>query len=81
MLWIIYISKITTEFFWLKVVSTLLLNVIPENGIPLNLTGKAKIPGKAWVKEPPRPVPGYNPDVMCESQVIYNNKTYCSYNM
>lgn len=53
-----------------QVVSTLLLNVIPENSIPLNLAGKAKIPGKAWIKEPPRPVPGYNPDIMCESQVI-----------
>ncbi|XP_056626087.1 DNA-directed RNA polymerase I subunit RPA1 [Triplophysa dalaica] len=53
-----------------QVVSTLLLNVIPENSIPLNLAGKAKIPSKAWVKEPPRPVPGYNPDLMCESQVI-----------
>lgn len=53
-----------------QVVSTLLLNVIPENSIPLNLTGKAKIPGKAWVKESPRPVPGYVPESMCESQVV-----------
>ncbi|XP_073710148.1 DNA-directed RNA polymerase I subunit RPA1 [Misgurnus anguillicaudatus] len=53
-----------------QVVSTLLLNVIPENCIPLNLTGKAKIPSKAWVKEPPRSVPGYKPEVMCESQVL-----------
>nr|XP_033807728.1 DNA-directed RNA polymerase I subunit RPA1 isoform X1 [Geotrypetes seraphini] len=53
-----------------QVVSTLLINVIPENHIPLNLSGKAKINGKAWVKEPPRAVPGFNPDSMCESQVI-----------
>uniref|UniRef100_A0A8B9KTY7 DNA-directed RNA polymerase subunit n=1 Tax=Astyanax mexicanus TaxID=7994 RepID=A0A8B9KTY7_ASTMX len=53
-----------------QVVSTLLLNVIPENHIPLNLTGKAKIPSKAWVKEPPRSTPGYQPDSMCESQVV-----------
>uniref|UniRef100_A0A672TDP6 DNA-directed RNA polymerase subunit n=1 Tax=Sinocyclocheilus grahami TaxID=75366 RepID=A0A672TDP6_SINGR len=53
-----------------QVVSTLLLNVIPENGIPLNLMGKAKIPSKAWVKEPPRAVPGYRPETMCESQVV-----------
>ncbi|XP_073676380.1 DNA-directed RNA polymerase I subunit RPA1 [Garra rufa] len=53
-----------------QVVSTLLLNVIPQNSIPLNLTGKAKIPGKAWVKEPPRAVPGYNAEAMCESQVV-----------
>ncbi|MBN3323709.1 RPA1 polymerase, partial [Atractosteus spatula] len=53
-----------------QVVSTLLINVIPEKHLPLNLSGKAKIPSKAWIKEPPRPVPGYNPDSMCESQVI-----------
>ncbi|KAK2092788.1 DNA-directed RNA polymerase I subunit RPA1 [Saguinus oedipus] len=53
-----------------QVVSTLLINIIPEDHIPLNLTGKAKITGKAWVKETPRSVPGFNPDLMCESQVI-----------
>ncbi|KAJ8015168.1 hypothetical protein DPEC_G00023340 [Dallia pectoralis] len=54
-----------------QVVSTLLLNVIPENHIPLNLTGKAKIPSKAWIKVPPCPVPGYRPETMCDSQVIF----------
>lgn len=49
--------------------STLLINIIPEDHVPLNLSGKAKIGGKAWVKESPRPVPGFNPDSMCESQV------------
>uniref|UniRef100_A0A672K4P8 DNA-directed RNA polymerase n=1 Tax=Sinocyclocheilus grahami TaxID=75366 RepID=A0A672K4P8_SINGR len=29
-----------------------------------------KIPSKAWVKEPPRAVPGYKPETMCESQVV-----------
>ncbi|MEE6512584.1 hypothetical protein FKM82_019666 [Ascaphus truei] len=53
-----------------QVVSTLLINVIPEHHIPLNLTGKAKIGGKAWVKVPPRATPGFTPDSMCESQVI-----------
>ncbi|KAM6179358.1 DNA-directed RNA polymerase I subunit RPA1 isoform 2-T2 [Erethizon dorsatum] len=53
-----------------QVVSTLLINIIPEDYIPLNLTGKAKIPGKAWVQETPRRVPSFNPDSMCESQVI-----------
>nr|KAF6430073.1 RNA polymerase I subunit A [Molossus molossus] len=53
-----------------QVVSTLLINIIPEEHIPLNLSGKAKISGRAWVKESPRPVPGFNPDSMCESQVI-----------
>ncbi|KAM5318934.1 DNA-directed RNA polymerase I subunit RPA1 [Glossophaga mutica] len=53
-----------------QVVSTLLINIIPEEHIPLNLSRKAKISGKAWVKESPRPVPGFHPDSMCESQVI-----------
>ncbi|XP_045139829.1 DNA-directed RNA polymerase I subunit RPA1 [Echinops telfairi] len=53
-----------------QVVSTLLINIIPKDYTPLNLAGKAKIGGKAWVKESPRPVPGFNPDSMCESQVI-----------
>ncbi|XP_030683391.1 DNA-directed RNA polymerase I subunit RPA1 isoform X3 [Nomascus leucogenys] len=53
-----------------KVVSTLLINIIPEDHVPLNLSGKAKITGKAWVKETPRSIPGFNPDSMCESQVI-----------
>ncbi|XP_036786951.2 DNA-directed RNA polymerase I subunit RPA1 isoform X2 [Manis pentadactyla] len=53
-----------------QIVSTLLINIIPEDHIPLNLTGKAKISGKAWVKEPPQRVPGFNPDSMCDSQVI-----------
>uniref|UniRef100_A0A8D2KPH9 DNA-directed RNA polymerase subunit n=1 Tax=Urocitellus parryii TaxID=9999 RepID=A0A8D2KPH9_UROPR len=53
-----------------QVVSTLLINIIPKDYIPLNLSGKAKISGKAWVKETPRPVPGFNPDSMCESQVL-----------
>ncbi|CAI9543121.1 unnamed protein product [Staurois parvus] len=53
-----------------QVVSTLLINVIPDHHIPLNLTGKAKIGGKAWVKAPSRPILGFNSDSMCESQVI-----------
>uniref|UniRef100_G1QPY5 DNA-directed RNA polymerase subunit n=1 Tax=Nomascus leucogenys TaxID=61853 RepID=G1QPY5_NOMLE len=53
-----------------QVVSTLLINIIPEDHVPLNLSGKAKITGKAWVKETPRSIPGFNPDSMCESQVI-----------
>ncbi|KAI4894429.1 hypothetical protein NFI96_010484 [Prochilodus magdalenae] len=65
-------AVIKPQMLWTgkQVVSTLLLNVIPENHIPLNLTGKAKIPSKAWVKEHPRPVPGYQPDSMCDSQVV-----------
>lgn len=49
--------------------STLLINIIPEDYTPLNLSGKAKISSKAWVKETPRPVPDFDPNSMCESQV------------
>ncbi|NXT68960.1 RPA1 polymerase, partial [Chaetops frenatus] len=50
------------------VVSTLLINIIPDNHTPLNLTGKAKIGGRAWVKGPAKGC--LNLDSMCESQVI-----------
>uniref|UniRef100_A0A3B5M0Z1 DNA-directed RNA polymerase subunit n=1 Tax=Xiphophorus couchianus TaxID=32473 RepID=A0A3B5M0Z1_9TELE len=53
-----------------QVVSTLLLNILPDKAVPLNLTGKAKIPSKAWIQLPPRSSPGYNPESMCESQVV-----------
>ncbi|XP_034078691.1 LOW QUALITY PROTEIN: DNA-directed RNA polymerase I subunit RPA1 [Gymnodraco acuticeps] len=54
-----------------QVVSTLLLNVIPQNAVPLNLVGKSKIPSKAWIQVPPRAAPGYKPDSMCDSQVVF----------
>ncbi|KFP11170.1 DNA-directed RNA polymerase I subunit RPA1, partial [Egretta garzetta] len=54
-----------------QVVSTLLINIIPENHVPLNLTGKAKIGGRAWVKGPANRCPSL--DSMCESQVIIRN--------
>ncbi|XP_068023789.1 DNA-directed RNA polymerase I subunit RPA1 isoform X2 [Melanerpes formicivorus] len=54
-----------------QVVSTLLINIIPENHIPLNLTGKAKIGGRAWVKGPANRC--LNLDSMCESQVVIRN--------
>uniref|UniRef100_A0A8D0FX03 DNA-directed RNA polymerase subunit n=1 Tax=Strix occidentalis caurina TaxID=311401 RepID=A0A8D0FX03_STROC len=54
-----------------QVVSTLLINIIPENHVPLNLTGKAKIGGRAWVKGPANRC--LNLDSMCESQVIIRN--------
>ncbi|NWR85762.1 RPA1 polymerase, partial [Furnarius figulus] len=54
-----------------QVVSTLLINVIPDNHVPLNLTGKAKIGGRAWVKGPTNRC--LNLDSMCESQVIIRN--------
>ncbi|NXC74322.1 RPA1 polymerase, partial [Anhinga anhinga] len=53
------------------VVSTLLINIIPEKHIPLNLTGKAKIGGRAWVKGPANR--RLNLDSMCESRVIIRN--------
>lgn len=53
----------------LQVVSTLLINIIPEDHIPLNLSGKAKIGGKAWIKVPARNIYGSDLDFMCESQV------------
>uniref|UniRef100_A0A1A8LLU8 DNA-directed RNA polymerase I subunit RPA1 n=2 Tax=Nothobranchius pienaari TaxID=704102 RepID=A0A1A8LLU8_9TELE len=53
-----------------QVVSTLLLNVIPEEAVPLNLMGSSKIPGKAWIQVPPRAAPGYIPDSMCDSKVV-----------
>ncbi|XP_068570320.1 DNA-directed RNA polymerase I subunit RPA1 isoform X2 [Cebidichthys violaceus] len=53
-----------------QVVSTLLLNVIPQKAVPLNLAGKSKIPSKAWIQVPPRAAPGYKPDSMCDSQVV-----------
>ncbi|XP_026041937.1 DNA-directed RNA polymerase I subunit RPA1 isoform X1 [Astatotilapia calliptera] len=53
-----------------QVVSTLLLNVIPEKAVPLNLAGKSKIPSKAWIQVPPRAAPGYQPESMCDSQVV-----------
>lgn len=56
-------------FYVLQLVSTLLLNVIPRDAIPLNLVGKSKIPSKAWIQVPPRSAPGYDPDDMCDSQV------------
>ncbi|XP_044518994.1 DNA-directed RNA polymerase I subunit RPA1 [Gracilinanus agilis] len=53
-----------------QVVSTLLINIIPENHIPLNLIGKAKISGKAWIKQDARAAPACGLDALCESQVI-----------
>ncbi|KAM9375680.1 DNA-directed RNA polymerase I subunit RPA1 [Pholidichthys leucotaenia] len=53
-----------------QVVSTLLLNVIPEKAVPLNLVSRSKIPSKAWIQVPPRAAPGYNPNEMCDSQVV-----------
>ncbi|XP_034038228.1 DNA-directed RNA polymerase I subunit RPA1 isoform X2 [Thalassophryne amazonica] len=53
-----------------QVVSTLLLNVIPQKAVPLNLFGRSKIPSKAWIQVPPRSAPGYTAESMCESQVV-----------
>uniref|UniRef100_A0A8D0GCB4 DNA-directed RNA polymerase subunit n=1 Tax=Sphenodon punctatus TaxID=8508 RepID=A0A8D0GCB4_SPHPU len=53
-----------------QVVSTLLLNIIPEGHIPLNLSGKANINGRAWEKGPPSRIHGTDLGFMCESQVV-----------
>nr|XP_003222392.1 PREDICTED: DNA-directed RNA polymerase I subunit RPA1 [Anolis carolinensis] len=56
-----------------QVVSTLLINVIPEDHIPLNLSGKAKIGAKAWMKQSSHRNYRTNIDFMCESEVIIRN--------
>ncbi|XP_053115784.1 DNA-directed RNA polymerase I subunit RPA1 [Hemicordylus capensis] len=56
-----------------QVVSTLLINVIPEDHIPLNLSGKAKIDGKAWMTTSHSRMYGSALDFLCESQVIIRN--------
>ncbi|KAG8139759.1 hypothetical protein E2320_002514, partial [Naja naja] len=57
-----------------QVVSTLLLNVIPEDHIPLNLSGKAKISGRAWTTASACRIYGSDLDSMCESQ--YGSSAY-----
>ncbi|NXH11506.1 RPA1 polymerase, partial [Bucco capensis] len=54
-----------------QVVSTLLINIIPANHAPLNLAGKAKIGGRAWLKGAGGSC--LRLDSMCESQVIIRN--------
>ncbi|XP_077171658.1 DNA-directed RNA polymerase I subunit RPA1 isoform X2 [Paroedura picta] len=56
-----------------QVVSTLLANVIPEDWPPLNLSGRAKIDGKAWVKASGPSSYSSSLNLMCESQVIIQN--------
>uniref|UniRef100_A0A670J6Q3 DNA-directed RNA polymerase subunit n=1 Tax=Podarcis muralis TaxID=64176 RepID=A0A670J6Q3_PODMU len=56
-----------------QVVSTLLINVIPEDHIPLNLLGKAKIDGKAWMTGSASRIHGSGLAFMCESQVVIRN--------
>ncbi|XP_019629041.1 PREDICTED: DNA-directed RNA polymerase I subunit RPA1-like isoform X3 [Branchiostoma belcheri] len=57
-----------------QVVSTVLLNIIPEGKAPLNMDSKSKISGKLWVTAPPRRsrsrVRPLCDDEMCESQVV-----------
>ncbi|XP_067885420.1 DNA-directed RNA polymerase I subunit RPA1 [Heterodontus francisci] len=53
-----------------QVVSTLLINVIPKDQIPLNLIGKSKISGKAWAKEAQRMVVNFDSEWMSESKVV-----------
>ncbi|KAM6452106.1 DNA-directed RNA polymerase I subunit RPA1 isoform 1-T1 [Liasis olivaceus] len=56
-----------------QVVSTLLINVIPEGHIPLNLSGKAKISRRAWTTASACRMYRSDLDSMCESQVLIRN--------
>ncbi|XP_048373560.1 DNA-directed RNA polymerase I subunit RPA1 [Sphaerodactylus townsendi] len=56
-----------------QVVSTLLANVIPEDWPPLNLSGRAKIDGRAWGAASKPGIYRSGLKFMCESQVIIRN--------
>ncbi|KAF7239017.1 DNA-directed RNA polymerase I subunit RPA1, partial [Varanus komodoensis] len=68
-------SIIKPQTLWTgkQVVSTVLINVIPEDHAPLNLSGKAKIGAKAWMTVPASRMYGPDLDFMCESQVLIRN--------
>ncbi|XP_043571909.1 DNA-directed RNA polymerase I subunit RPA1 [Chiloscyllium plagiosum] len=53
-----------------QVVSTLLINIIPKDQMPLNLIGISKISGKAWVREAQRMVATFGLEWMSESKVV-----------
>ncbi|XP_069779754.1 DNA-directed RNA polymerase I subunit RPA1 isoform X4 [Narcine bancroftii] len=53
-----------------QVVSTLLINVIPEDQTPLNLMGKSKISGKAWIKGTRHLTISIDSEWMSESKVV-----------
>ncbi|XP_060699719.1 DNA-directed RNA polymerase I subunit RPA1 isoform X2 [Hemiscyllium ocellatum] len=53
-----------------QVVSTLLINIIPKDQMPLNLIGISKISGKAWIREAQRTVANFDPEWMSESKVV-----------
>ena len=61
-------SELLSKVVWLQVVSTVLLNLIPENQQPLNLLSKAKINPQQWGRGKGR---GQTPrdTVMSESEV------------
>lgn len=58
-----------------QVISTIIINSIPQGKSPLNLTSSAKISFKAWEKGPSRPwlaggTPFSDPKVMTEAEVV-----------
>ena len=57
-----------------QVISTLLLNILPNNSTPLNMLGKSKIANKSWINNPVSKKSGYHKpirdDIMSESEVI-----------
>lgn len=58
-----------------QIISTIIINSIPQGKTPLNLTSSAKISFKAWEKGPTRPwvaggTPFADPKVMTEAEVV-----------
>lgn len=58
-----------------QVISTILLNIIPKDKVPINLTSKAKISHKAWLKGSSRPwiaggTPFKDENTMSEAEVV-----------
>jgi len=53
-----------------QIITTILLNIIPEGTAPLNLKSKAKIPEKSWTKSNKNRPLSNSPDELGESTVI-----------
>uniref|UniRef100_A0A8C4Q296 DNA-directed RNA polymerase n=1 Tax=Eptatretus burgeri TaxID=7764 RepID=A0A8C4Q296_EPTBU len=53
-----------------QLITALLYNIIPNGGKHLSLDSTARIRSSCWVKAPARPIPGFEPITMCESQVV-----------
>lgn len=58
-----------------QILSTVIINIIPDGKVPINLTATSKINSKAWVTSPPREwlaggTPFTRPNEMSEAEVI-----------